>query len=112
MNDKKHLAVIEKISNEIEGFDDITCGGLPLGRTTLLMGRETDLALQILVSASTHHGTPGIFVAIEENARRVSANGAETCARLSKTSPARSRLAAKENRMTAMPHTPSKNIES
>jgi RecA/RadA recombinase len=38
MNDKKHLAVIEKISSGIEGFDDITCGGLPLGRMTLLMG--------------------------------------------------------------------------
>jgi circadian clock protein KaiC len=38
MNDNKHLAVIEKIFSGIEGFDDITCGGLPLGRTTLLMG--------------------------------------------------------------------------
>jgi len=77
MNDKKHF--IEKISSGIEGFDDITCGGLPLGRTTLLMGGpgsgKTVLVLHVLVSASTHHGTPGIFVAFEENARRVSANG-------------------------------------
>lgn len=79
MTEKKHTAVLEKISSGIEGFDDITCGGLPYGRTTLLMGGagsgKTVLALQTLVSATTHHGTPGIFVAFEENSRRVSANG-------------------------------------
>ena len=70
---------MEKIFTGIEGFDDITRGGLPMGRTTLLMGGpgsgKTVLALQILVNAATHHGTPGIFVAFEENARRVAANG-------------------------------------
>ncbi len=70
---------MEKIFSGIEGFDDITCGGLPLGRTTLLMGGpgsgKTVLALQILVSTATNHATPGIFVAFEENARRVAANG-------------------------------------
>jgi circadian clock protein KaiC len=79
MKEKKHSAVLEKISSGIEGFDDITHGGLPLGRTTLLMGGpgsgKTMLALQTLVNATTHHGTPGVFVAFEENARRVSANG-------------------------------------
>jgi len=80
MNDQKSAEVLEKISSGIEGFDDITCGGLPLGGTTLLTGTagsgKTVLALQILVSAADHHGTPGIFVAFEENARRVAANGA------------------------------------
>jgi circadian clock protein KaiC len=56
MNEKKHSAVMEKISSGIEGFDDITGGGLPLGRTTLLMGGpgcgKTVLALQMLVSAT------------------------------------------------------------
>jgi circadian clock protein KaiC len=79
MNDKIHVAELEKIFTGIEGFDDITRGGLPLGRTTLLMGGpgsgKTVLALQILAGASTHFGTPGIFVAFEENARRVAANG-------------------------------------
>jgi circadian clock protein KaiC len=78
MSDKKHSAAVVKISTGIEGFDDITCGGLPLGRTTLLMGGpgcgKTVLALQILFGAATVHGTPGIFVAFEENARRVAAN--------------------------------------
>jgi len=79
MTEKKCTELMEKISSGIEGFDDITCGGLPRGRTTLLMGGpgsgKTVLALQMLVGASRHHGTPGIFVAFEENARRVSANG-------------------------------------
>ncbi len=81
MSDKKRAEVLEKIPSGIEGFDDITGGGLPLRRTTLLMGGpgcgKTVFALQILVSAAQRHGTPGIFVAFEENARRVAAN-AET----------------------------------
>jgi circadian clock protein KaiC len=79
MIERKCTEIQEKISSGIEGFDDITYGGLPLGRTTLLMGGpgsgKTVLALQMLVGASRLHQTPGIFVAFEENAGRVSANG-------------------------------------
>jgi len=79
MSDKPQLTTIRKICSGIEGFDDITCGGLPLGRTTLLMGGagsgKTVLSLQILAFSAAKHGTPGIFVAFEENARRVAANG-------------------------------------
>ena len=78
MSDKPREGVLEKFSTGIEGFDDITSGGLPLRRTTLLMGGpgcgKTVFALQILVSAAMHRETPGIFVAFEEDARRVSAN--------------------------------------
>ena len=81
MSDKNHAKVLVKISTGIEGFDDITGGGLPMRRTTLLMGGpgsgKTVLALQILVSVALHRGTPGIFVAFEEDVREVSAN-AET----------------------------------
>jgi len=79
MNSQAHPSAMKKIFSGIEGFDDITCGGLPLGRTTLLMGGagsgKTVLSLQILVSAAENHGTRGIFVAFEENARRIAANG-------------------------------------
>ena len=116
MNDNQHLAVMEKVCSGIEGFDDITCGGLPLGRTSLLTGGpgfgKTVLALLWLVSASMHHGMPGNFVAVEENACRVLANREETCAILSKASPARSRIDPKGNRMTAAPLTPSEKIEA
>ena len=72
--------ILEKLSSGIEGFDDITAGGLPQRRITLLMGGpgcgKTVFALQMLVGAATNHGRAGIFVAFEENARQVSANGA------------------------------------
>lgn len=81
MSDKNHPKVLVKISSGIEGFDDITAGGLPMRRTTLLMGGpgsgKTVLAVQILVSAAQDRGTPGIFVAFEEDVREVAAN-AET----------------------------------
>jgi circadian clock protein KaiC len=81
MSDKRRTEVLAKMPSGIEGFDDITAGGLPRRGTMLLMGGpgsgKTVLALQILVSGAMHHGTPGIFVAFEEHARRVSAN-AET----------------------------------
>lgn len=68
----------EKTSSGIEGFDEITGGGLPCGRTTLLMGGpgcgKTVLALHILVNGAVHLGAPGLFVAFEENADRVQAN--------------------------------------
>lgn len=80
MSDEKRVDVLEKMLSGVEGFDDITAGGLPQRRTTLLMGGpgcgKTVFALQMLVSGAVH-STPGIFVAFEENARRVSAN-AET----------------------------------
>ena len=78
MSDKRRADALEKISSGIEGFDDITAGGLPLRRTTLLMGGpgcgKTVFALQMLVSAAMRHHTPGIFVAFEEDADRVAAN--------------------------------------
>lgn len=75
------IDALTKMPSGVEGFDDITSGGLPRRRTTLLMGGpgcgKTVFALQILVNGALRHDTPGIFVAFEENASRVSAN-AET----------------------------------
>ena len=78
MNNERFLVHLEKISSGIEGFDDITAGGLPRRRTTLLMGGpgcgKTVLSRSRCWSMAPTHGTPGIFVAFEENARRVVAN--------------------------------------
>jgi circadian clock protein KaiC len=72
VSDKKRAKAVAKISSGIEGFDDLTVGGLPRGRTTLLMGGpgsgKTVFALQVLVNGATRRGAPGIFVAFEENA--------------------------------------------
>jgi circadian clock protein KaiC len=70
-----------KASTGITGLDEMTGGGLPRGRTTLLVGGsgsgKTILALQFLVHGARHLGEPGIFVAFEETPRRVVGN-AET----------------------------------
>lgn len=62
----------------ITGFDEITGGGLPRGRTTLLVGGpgsgKTILALQFLVHGAQHCKEPGIFVAFEETSKRIVAN--------------------------------------
>ncbi len=71
---------IHKVPTGIEGLDDITNGGFPHGRNTLIMGGpgagKTVLALQTLVNGARFQGEPGIFVAFEENSRRVIANAA------------------------------------
>ncbi|MFZ2490857.1 MAG: circadian clock protein KaiC [Thermoanaerobaculia bacterium] len=70
-----------KAPSGIAGLDEITGGGLPRGRTTLLVGGsgsgKTILALQFLVHGAQHCEEPGIFVAFEETPSRIVAN-AET----------------------------------
>jgi circadian clock protein KaiC len=67
-----------KARTGIEGFDEITNGGLPRGRTTLLEGGpgsgKTIFALSFLVHGARDCGEPGIFVAFEETSKRIVAN--------------------------------------
>ncbi len=70
-----------KARTGIEGFDEITHGGLPRGRTTLVEGGpgsgKTIMALQTLVNGARLDGEAGIFVAFEESAERIMANAAK-----------------------------------
>lgn len=70
-----------KAPTGITGLDEITGGGLPRGRTTLLAGGsgsgKTILALQFLVYGAKKLDEPGIFVAFEETPSRIVTN-AET----------------------------------
>ncbi len=72
------LKVPSKAPTGIAGFDEITGGGLPHGRTTLLVGGpgsgKTILALQFLVHGAQECKDPGIFVAFEESSTRIVAN--------------------------------------
>jgi len=72
--------VSSKAPTGIQGFDQITGGGLPRGRTTLLIGGpgsgKTLFALRFLVQGAAEDGEPGIFVAFEETAQRLVANAA------------------------------------
>jgi circadian clock protein KaiC len=72
------VARLAKARTGIVGFDEITGGGLPRGRTTLVSGGpgsgKTVFALQSLVCGARDHGEPGIFVAFEESAERIVQN--------------------------------------
>ncbi|MFA6168994.1 MAG: circadian clock protein KaiC, partial [Gemmatimonadaceae bacterium] len=75
---KSPRAAVTKLLTGIDGFDQITGGGLPRGRTTLLLGGpgcgKTVFALQVLVSGAQTAREAGIFVAFEEPARQIVAN--------------------------------------
>ena len=70
-----------KAPNGISGFDEITGGGLPHGRTTLPTGGpgsgKTIFALQFLVHGAQACKEPGIFVAFEETPKRIIANSVD-----------------------------------
>jgi circadian clock protein KaiC len=67
-----------KTATGVVGFDEMTGGGLPRGRTTMLVGGpgsgKTIFALQFLVHGAQNCREPGIFVAFEETPTRLAAN--------------------------------------
>src|SRR5207244_12059477 len=79
-NQKEREPRLSKAQTGIDGVDEITGGGLPRGRTTLLAGPagsgKTVLALQTLVNGARRFDEPGIFVAFEEGFQQVAANAA------------------------------------
>jgi circadian clock protein KaiC len=85
--------VLQKNLTGIHGFDEVSLGGLPRNRTTLVMGGpgtgKSVFALQTLVGAAGRR-QPGIFVAFEENIDAIFENTAAFDWRLSAL--ARSRL--------------------
>lgn len=71
LNEEHVLPVLEKEPTGIRGLDEITGGGLPKGRPTLVCGDsgsgKTLLGMEFLVSGATQFEEPGVFVAFEEN---------------------------------------------
>jgi circadian clock protein KaiC len=63
-------AGLEKTPSGIVGLDEITDGGLPRGRPTLVSGPagsgKTLLAMEFLVRGAVNYNEPGVFVAFEE----------------------------------------------
>ena len=72
------LPQLAKALTGIEGLDEITGGGLPAGRPTLVCGTagcgKTMLAMEFLVRGATQFGEPGVFMMFEENAAELTAN--------------------------------------
>jgi circadian clock protein KaiC len=69
---------LSKAPTGIEGLDEITAGGLPAGRPTLIAGSagcgKTMLALEFLVRGATQFDEPGVFMMFEENAAELTEN--------------------------------------
>jgi len=71
-------STLPKSPTGIRGLDEITGGGLPTGRPTLVCGSagcgKTMLAIEFLVRGATEFGEPGVFMMFEENATELTAN--------------------------------------
>jgi circadian clock protein KaiC len=69
---------ITKCPTGISGLDQITEGGLPQGRPTLLCGSagcgKTVLAMEFLVRGATEFNEPGVFMAFEETEKDLREN--------------------------------------
>jgi circadian clock protein KaiC len=69
---------LPKSPTGIQGLDEITHGGLPAGRPTLVCGGpgcgKTLFAAEFLVRGATEFGEPGVLMAFEENADDIAAN--------------------------------------
>jgi len=69
---------LAKTPTGIKGLDEITEGGLPRGRSTLITGGagcgKTLLGMEFLVRGARDYGEPGVFMAFEENAEELAEN--------------------------------------
>jgi len=72
------LAPLAKALTGIRGLDEVTSGGLPRGRPTLVCGQagsgKTLLAMEFLVRGATAYNEPGVFMAFEETAPELTQN--------------------------------------
>lgn len=67
-----------KIPTGIKGLDEITGGGLPAGRPTLVCGGtgcgKTLLAMEFLIRGATQFSEPGVFMSFEEKSEELAQN--------------------------------------
>ncbi len=75
---QSHRNVLPKSPTSIQGLDEITGGGLPKGRPTLVCGGagcgKTLFAMEFLVRGATQHNEPGVFISFEETEKELTAN--------------------------------------
>lgn len=74
----RQLPALRKAPTGISGLDEVTGGGLPYGRPTLVCGPagcgKTLLAIEFLVRGITEYDEPGVFVAFEESVQELTEN--------------------------------------
>jgi len=75
---KTKMKSLPKTLSGIQGLDEITDGGLPKGRPTLVCGNagcgKTLFAMEFLVRGATLYDEPGVFMAFEETAEELTMN--------------------------------------
>ena len=69
---------LRKSPTSIQGLDEITGGGLPKGRATLVCGGagcgKTLFAMEFLVRGATQYNEPGVFISFEETEKELTEN--------------------------------------
>ncbi len=74
----KPLATLPKTPTGISGLDEVTLGGLPTGRPTLICGSagcgKTLFSLEFIVRGAQEFNEPGVFIAFEEKADELATN--------------------------------------
>ena len=77
-NHSRPLNGLQKERTGIPGFDEITLGGLPAGRPTLVCGSagagKTLFAMEFLVRGATLYNQPGVFISFEESNEELTTN--------------------------------------
>lgn len=72
------MLALSKTPSGIQGLDEITYGGLPKGRPTLICGGpgcgKTLMAIEFIVRGAILYNEPGVFVAFEEKADELATN--------------------------------------
>ncbi len=75
---KRRTAGLKKCPTGIRGIDEITDGGLPRARPTLICGSagsgKTLMSMEFIVRGITQFNEPGVFMAFEENADELAVN--------------------------------------
>jgi circadian clock protein KaiC len=74
----RELSVLEKTPTGIPGFDEISEGGLPKGRTSIVCGGagcgKTMFGIEFLVRGALECGEPGVLMAFEETPEDIARN--------------------------------------
>src|SRR4051794_4264159 len=77
-NRKETTGALAKCPTGISGLDDVTGGGLPRGRPTLVCGSagsgKTLFAVEFLVRGATQFGEPGVLLSFEESEAELTDN--------------------------------------
>jgi circadian clock protein KaiC len=74
----KNSGELPKSCTGIKGLDQVTLGGLPKGRPTLICGSagcgKTLISLEFLIRGAVEYGEPGVFMSFEESVNDITAN--------------------------------------